>query len=247
MSDVVLHQFPYSHFNEKARWALTYKKVAHVRQSYLPGPHIPQIKKLTGQSQTPVLDWHGEIITGSAAIIDKLESEIAEHPLYPADYLMKQKALELQAYYDTEVGPANRTVLFSKMIDEASYMTGMFSTGKSLPTRLFYRATFPLAKGLIARGNGVTPENTARSRDITARAMDELARNTEATGYLVGDTFTVADLSAAALFAPLANPTHPDMKRPEPVPDSIQSLLADYRDHPAIAWVNRQYQLHRPA
>lgn len=54
MSDIVLHQFAFSHFNEKARWALQYKGVDYKRESYLPSLHMPQIKKLSGQSYTPV-------------------------------------------------------------------------------------------------------------------------------------------------------------------------------------------------
>ena len=33
---VTLLQFPYSPYNEKARWALDYKRVAHRRRSFLP-------------------------------------------------------------------------------------------------------------------------------------------------------------------------------------------------------------------
>ena len=36
---VTLHQFRYSHFNEKVRWALDFKGIAHERVSELPGPH----------------------------------------------------------------------------------------------------------------------------------------------------------------------------------------------------------------
>ena len=39
MNHPVLWQFTASHYNEKARWALDWKGVAHVRQSLLPGPH----------------------------------------------------------------------------------------------------------------------------------------------------------------------------------------------------------------
>jgi glutathione S-transferase len=42
-----LHQFPSSHFNEKARWALDYKGLEHSRLNYLPGPHMRPIKKLS--------------------------------------------------------------------------------------------------------------------------------------------------------------------------------------------------------
>jgi hypothetical protein len=54
--EIVLHQFPASHFNEKARWALDWKGLPHRRASYLPGPHAPRIRRLTGQTATPVLE-----------------------------------------------------------------------------------------------------------------------------------------------------------------------------------------------
>ncbi len=247
MSDIILHQFEFSHFNDKARWALDFKDVDHTRISYLPGPHMPQIKKLSGQPQTPVLDWRGDIVAGSADIIDRLEEEIPEPALYPADENDRQRALELQNWLDSDVGPANRTVLFSAMVDEGGYMTSMFARSKPALARFAYRITFPLAKGLIKKGNGVNPENISRSRGITAEALDRIAEMTRDTGYLVGDKFTVADLAAAALFAPLANPKHPDMARPEPIPESVVDVLAEYKDHPTVAWVNRMYEKHRRA
>ena len=243
---VVLHQFAFSHFNEKARWALAFKAIRHKKSTYLPGPHMPQIKKLSGQAQTPVLDWNDEIVAGSAAIIDRLESENPENPLYPADPALRKEALAVQAEHDANTGPATRTVLFAAMINEGGYMTSMFGSGKSLPVRLLYRCTYPFAKGLIAKGNGVNPENIERCKKVTQATLDAIAEQTAVTGYLVGDCFTVADLTAAALCAPLANPSHPDMSRPNPVPDSIRSVIDSYRDHPAIAWVNQMYEKHRP-
>src|SRR6185503_21320125 len=43
MAVPVLWQFRFSHFNEKARWALDWKRVPHTRSSLLPGWHFPQI------------------------------------------------------------------------------------------------------------------------------------------------------------------------------------------------------------
>lgn len=242
---VVLHQFPYSHFNEKARWALACKQVDYKRKSYLPGPHMSAIKKLSGQRSTPVLDWHGDIVPGSAAIINRLENEVPTPALYPADETLRAEALKVQADFDEVVGPATRTVLFAAMIDEGAYLTRMFSTGKSLPVRLFYRATFPMARGLIAKGNGVNPENIGRCKSVVDRTLDEVAEKVSKTGYMVGSEFSVADLTAAALIAPLANPRHPDMARPEPIPASIEAVLAKYREHPTIAWVNTMFEKHR--
>ena len=48
MADPVLWQFKYSHYNEKARWALDFKRIPHRRRSLLPGLHIPPILWMTG-------------------------------------------------------------------------------------------------------------------------------------------------------------------------------------------------------
>ncbi len=80
-----LLQFPYSHFNEKARWALDYKRLPHRRRNLLPGPHVLQLKRLTGRTQVPVLRLGDRLVSGSAQIIDELERRVPEPPLYPAD------------------------------------------------------------------------------------------------------------------------------------------------------------------
>lgn len=58
---VVLHQFRASHFNDKARWALAAKGIRHERVTYLPGPLQFPIKRLSGQTATPVLVFDGTV------------------------------------------------------------------------------------------------------------------------------------------------------------------------------------------
>ncbi len=243
---ITLHQFAFSHFNEKARWALAYKNVAHVKETYLPGPHMGAIKKLSGQTATPLLEIDSEIIAGTSAIIDRLEQDYPEPQLYPSDPDQRIAALAVQTEFDKTVGPAVRTVIFSVLVNEGSYLCRMFAGSKSLPKRLAYRATFPLARGLIAKGNGVTPENVPVCHETTRNTLDQVAEQVAGTGYMVGDTFSVADLTAASLLAPIASVAHPDMKRPEPLPPAMQELVDQFSAHPTIAWVNGIYAKHRP-
>jgi glutathione S-transferase len=63
---IVLHQFQQSHFNEKARWGLDWKGLPHRRVSHLPGPHLPQTRRLSGQTATPVLDLDAEVVEKQA-------------------------------------------------------------------------------------------------------------------------------------------------------------------------------------
>ena len=246
-SDVVLHQFVYSHYNEKARWGLDWKGVPHERQTYLPGPHAPLITRLSGQAQTPVLVVDGTVVAGSGRILEELERRWPDRPLFPADPALRARATAVCDEFDREVGVAARTVLFSEMIHEPGYICAVFSEGKPWLVQTLYRLTFPLARGMVARGNGlVDPKGVERAFEVTARALDRVARDTEATGYMVGDSFSVADLTCAALLAVLTTPPHPDMQRPGPPPERVASLLARYEGHPAIAWVHDTYRRHRP-
>lgn len=246
-NDLVLHMFPASHYNEKARWALDWKGLPHTRVPYLPGPHLPLIKRLSGQTQTPVLVVERRVIAGSAQIIDELERAFPARPLYPVDPAARARALDIQRHFDEAVGPAVRTAIFSMLIDELDYLCAIFTRGRPALKRAIYRATAPLMKPLIAKANGVDPENVRRALARTQEALDEAARLVGPNGQIVGDAFSVADLTVASLLAPLANVVHPDMARPQPIPPRASEFYARWEKHAAIQWVCAQYATHRPA
>ncbi len=244
---VTLHQFAFSHFNEKARWALAFKGVEHQRKTYLPGPHMPTIRKLSGQTQTPVLQTETDIIPGSAAIIEYLDNAVPAPPLLPEDVERREHVVTLQQEMDAELGPAVRTVVFAAFLKDVGYIAKMFAGNKSLPVRLSYRASLPLVKGIIAKGNGADdPANVVRCNDLTHTWLDRLSDLRQEQSYLVGDSFSTADLTAAALLAPIAQVDHPDMQRPQPIPQAVQQTLQAFADHPTLEWVRTLYHQHRP-
>ncbi|MEQ9639275.1 MAG: glutathione S-transferase [Alphaproteobacteria bacterium] len=246
--DIELLQFPYSHFNEKARWALDFKGLAHRRRSLMPGPHMGEMKRLTGQTKTPALHVGDTYVTGSAAIIDWLERNVPEPALYPADPDQRARALELQARFDSDVGPQVRIGALSALLQSQGYMAAMFGEGQSAPKRFVYRCLFPFAAGKIRQGNGITgPESIERAIEVSRAALDLVAAETAATGYLVGDGFSVADLAAASLLAVCADPPNSTMSRPKPIPPAFQAWLDRWADHPGTAWVLEMYRRHRNA
>ena len=245
---VILHQFEHSHFNEKVRWGLDWKGIPHRRVSHLPGPHALAIRRLSGQTSTPVLILDGECIAGSARILAALERRFPERPLLPADPELCREALAIQSEFDAEVGPAARTAIFSVLLGEPGYLCRIFAGGKPAATRFFYRALLPLAKPMIARANGTTdPQDVARAFERTRRALDFVEKQIRPSGALVGDRFSIADLCCASLLAVLVNPEHPDMHGPEPIPESVLAFQAQWSGHPAARWVLEQYARHRPA
>ncbi len=243
----VLHQFPFSHFNEKARWGLDWKGVRHRRRSYLPGPHALAIQRLSGQTATPVLERDGRAIAGSARILEALERRYPDRPLEPADPALRRRALALQARFDAEVGPAVRSALFSVLLEEPDYLCRLFSSEKPRAVRLLYRAAFPLTRGIMGRANAaLDPAVVARAFERTRQALDEVAKEAGPSGQLAGDAFSVADLACAALLAILVDPLHPDMARLRPIPERLEAFLARWAPHPGAQWVLVQYARHRP-
>ncbi len=243
-----LHQFQASHFNEKVRWALSYKNVAHQRETYLPGPHIPVIKKLSGgPSSTPLLEHDGRFISGSAAIIEHLETCFPEFPLYPESASEREQALSLQARFDQTLGPAARTLLFSVLIALPDYLCLTFSQHKPLAKRLGYRAMFPVAKPMIIKGNKVYEPEISNAWQVCRELCDEIGERIASTGYLVGHRFSVADLTAASFLAILTNIQHAEMQRIEPLPKPVNQFLKRWHQHPAILWTHEMYARHRPA
>jgi glutathione S-transferase len=245
--ELALLQFPYSHYNEKARWALDWKRIPHARIDYLPGPHEPQIRRLTGQSMVPVLRDGERLLPGSAAIVDELERRFPEPPLYPADPALRERALALQREFDDEVGPRVRRALFAVLVREPDYLAHLFSHRRSWLVRRGYRALMPVARRMILASMQLDDARAVEeSVAASFAALERVAAASASTGQLVGDRFTIADLTAAALLAPLVELEHPDMNRPRPIPASLAAFYAQFVDHPGSAWVREQYRRHRP-
>ena len=247
-SAINLHQFRASHYNDKVRWALAWKGLQHRRTTYLPGPHQGPIRKRSGQTSTPVLVLEGRVIAGSAGIIDALEQRFPSPALYPDHPEQRRQALAIQTRLDAEVGPATRTVAFSVFVQELGYVARLFGGEATALQRSLYRLALPLVRPLMAKANGVTdPENVKRSFEVTRSTLDWIAETTAQRRFLVGDTFSIADLTAAALLSPVVRLEHPDMRQPEPVPDRLTQVLATWQDHPGAQWVQAMYREHRPA
>jgi glutathione S-transferase len=84
-----------------------------------------------------------------------------------------------------------------------------------------------------------------RDRAIVAAALDRIEHERQGRAYLVGEAFTVADLTAAALLGALLQP--PEIQYPLQL--QLPPYLEDYRtkllQYPAVQWAAGIYRLHR--
>lgn len=244
----VLWQLQISHYNEKVRWALDLKRVPHVRRSLLPGVHMLVARYLTGDTDTtPVLTLEGSSIGDSTRIIAALEERWPQPPLYPEDQEERRRALELEEFFDEELGPHIRRALYHELLTHPEMVIPLFTHGQRGPARILVRAGFPMLRVGMRRKMQINSAAAERSRRKMVEAMDRLEEEIGPSGYLVGDSFTVADLTAAALFYPIVRPPefpYPSLSEP---PDSARELLEPLAGRPGGEWVAETYRRHRGA
>ena len=241
----VLWQFRFSHFNEKARWALDWKGVEHVRRSLVPGLHIPRVMWLTGRKSVPVLVLDGRAITDSTSIIAALEECWPDPPLYPSDPTERRRALALEDHFDEELGPYIRRALFHDLLPHSDAAVGALTMGCGPVFRGVYRSLFPLVRAAMRMDMRIDEASARLGRERTVAALDRVARELQPSGYLVGHRFGVADLTAAALLSPLVFPPEFPYQPDITMPEGITSFRASVAEHPAFRWVENMYRRHR--
>src|SRR4051794_9185192 len=97
-SEPVLWHISISHYSEKARWALDFKRVPHRRRAIPGGFHMIAALAVTRGAgyMFPILELDGETISDSTAIIGALERRYPEPALYPEDPVERRRALDLE-------------------------------------------------------------------------------------------------------------------------------------------------------
>jgi glutathione S-transferase len=239
--------FRVSHYNEKVRWALDYKRVPHTREALVPGFHIPRVRWLTGQNKVPVLVLDGSPLKGSSHILTEIERRWPEPPLYPAGATERDRALAIERHFDEEVAPDLRRLFWSTYFDHPALCAKMATTGFSGTVRGIWRAGYPLMLPLFRRNMGADAERIRRAHERLQTHFDRLESEIGAGGYLVGDRFTMADLSAASVMTAIIRPPQFSYPLPEPWPRELVDLRASVSHRAGFRWVLDIYARHRGA
>ncbi|MGH0030909.1 MAG: glutathione S-transferase family protein [Myxococcota bacterium] len=242
----LLWHFPISHYAEKVRWALDYKGIAHRRQ-VLSGDNVLRVRWATGRRSTlPVLHLAGRAIVDSTDIIAALEEHRPEPPLYPRDPAQRERALALEDWLDEEVGHPVRTLLVPALMQQGPQrISDTLMSGMDSGTRRMFRLIHPIFRRFYFARHGIADASRRAAPGIVQGAFDRLAGEVGPSGYLVGDAFGVADLTAASLLAPLVRPEGTLWAGLGTLPDEVERVLQPLTAHPVAEWVSEVYARHR--
>ena len=246
MSAVLWH-IPISHYNEKARWALDWKGIEHTKRAPTPGAHMAVALWLTrGRHGTfPGLQIDGRTIGDSSASIAALDEIQPEPRLIPLEPRERARALELEEFFDEELGPHLRRSVFHDVLPHTDYASALMTTDCSPLVRTMYRAVFPALRPVFRMDMRIDDAGAQLGRAKIVTALDRIEAELQPSGYLVGEHFSVADLTAAALLSPLVAPPEYPYALPGPWPEPFASFRASVAGHRAFAWASEMYRHHR--
>jgi glutathione S-transferase len=265
---------PFSHYNERARWALDASKVPYEEEPSAPVLHMVNVM-LAGGSSAETDEKMGRtgssrstpcaIFPGGGALRDSgliarfadkaaLDSGAADEStcLYPSD--ADEAIVAIEKRLNDSLGRFARTFAYWSLREDSVFCRvtvpmlppSQAAVGEGLMTIL---------KPLIFLFLKINAKSAARCSE---RVEEEFAWVSEQLAasrgrYLAGSRFTGADLTFAALAAPVlviqgaegnvAVPTYPDL---EDLPAETQELVKRLRATPAGQHALRMYRDHRP-
>jgi glutathione S-transferase len=236
---------PVSHFCEKGRWALELAGIPFTERGYIPGLHAMKART-RGSATLPVLTHGRRVIRGSDAIV-RFADESAQLGLYSDRPAERREVESLIRQMDEGLGPDARLWLYTWGCEDPDLYVELIERGLGPVAR---RTVRPLKRGLIAltaHHFGIGERSREESAERLESTLQALEDRRNGSPYLVGERFTAADLTFAALCAPLVAPPEYGVALPQidELPDTFGATLRAWRDTPSGATALRLYREHR--
>jgi glutathione S-transferase len=249
-----------SHFNEKARWALDRCGHAYDEEAYLPMLHnlgtVPvwlrhragRVDKLSTRFSTPVLIAGDRVIADSSEIV-AFASEQAIDPrlgLYA-----HPEARELEAHFSGRFGADTRRLAYWYLLPHRELLIDFGRKNVGRRQARAFEAGLLLLVPMLRKALAVDQTHAMRSRDNVLAEFERVGeRLADGRPYLLGDRFSAADLSFAALGS-IALMVGPDegygawVPRPDQLSPEFAELAGSLRASEAGKFVLRLFAEER--
>lgn len=241
-----LYTFAVSHYSEKIRWTLDHSHIPYREVCMTPVFHMLPALRMgkRGQTTLPILQSPKRAIQDSPRILDWLVENYGPLDVLPPAQLTQIR--EVEQRFDA-IGKDVARFLYAHSFGVSdAYIIKLWTDFASPGQAAFIRAAYPVIRWGFKRKLHINPSRAEQAHQRITKVIDWLESElADGRPYLVGDRLSAADITAAALLAPLACPAeHPVYGKAEFVL-GMTAAIAPWRHRMALQWVRRIYELHR--
>jgi len=245
----------FSHYNEKARWALDRYAVPYREE-----PHMPFVcavavavatrgrggaaDRTSSRYSAPVLILNdGRFLTDSTDIVRF--AAVRDDSLFPS-----REVSELVDHYGDQLGPYTRLLAYWHLGRHKGMIEQLAANNVGRREAWVFKRVVPLVRSQLTRALNLTESGHDHALTRLRQELDDAASRLEHRNYLCGDRFTAADLTFAALLAPGLCLTPEDgfgavLPELASLDDDAQALIREVRSHPAGQFALRIYAEER--
>jgi glutathione S-transferase len=233
----VLITIPISHYCEKARWALDRAGVPYREQPHVQGVHRLAARRAGGGSTVPVLVTDREVLGESEQILAWADRQLPEEQrLFASSPAEREEELSLCRRFDERLGPHGRRLMYVHMLRQRRLAVQFNNQGVPRWEARLVRWGWPAITRFIARVLAITPGIETEDEAVVTGEFDYAAQLlADGRSYLCGERFSAADLTFAALAAPVLVPPQYGVTLPQPeaMAPATAAMVRGFREHPA--------------
>ncbi|MGH7327514.1 MAG: glutathione S-transferase family protein [Polyangiaceae bacterium] len=238
----------FSHYCEKARWALDRMGVEYTEDSHAPLAHYPAAWRASGQRTVPVLVTEDGVFADSTDILKYVDPFLPEAArLFPEEDNARREVSDLEQLVDREIGPRVRRWVYSWLLDEPAIVNPLVERAMTRAERRMSSVLMPIVIAGIKRGLKISPDLRESQFEKIKATFLSLAPRLAGKKYLAGDSFSAADLTLAALCAPALGVENHPILHPDPdsLPARMREQAEELRATPVGAHVLELYRSER--
>ena len=248
MQNPTLYIFAISHFCEKARWALDYAGIKYGIEYVAPGTHFKLKKKFKlPRTSVPFIVSEGLAIQGSAQIIDWADQHSTNGKSLTPEGNEGVTAREVEKRIDDIIGVHLRKAFYSEsLIEDPASVKKMLVHNISFLQKLLFSIIFPKVRSSMIKFLDLGVEQGEESLAILEKEIDWLdGLISDGRPFLVGDTFSRADLTAAALLGRSQSPSKFPYSHVMQTPPKIKIRTDEWAKRPSLQWITKIYDEYR--
>lgn len=248
----------FSHYNERARWAMDLSGTAYREFGYLPPFSMAAVAwatrgrggrkdRVSTRFSCPVLLRDDGPNLFDSGDICRYASERGDLSLYGEPDID-----ELSERFASRIGPHGRRVIYFHALPDPELLPNVGELNAGAAQAKLFRLMFPFTRYMIRSSLAVHQRGADKSMEIVLRELDHVDALLDGRDYLVGDRFTAADLTLACMLVPLliVQPEEGYGSKLPPVdafPGAVRDLAAETRARPAGRHAMRMFAQHRRA